>query len=89
VPALEKRVSDLEVKVTQLQHDRTIIASPRAERDAEFNSCVTEANDNYAVNLRANSKERGENTLSISEHVSQKLDGVKRSMLEECKLLYR
>jgi hypothetical protein len=89
VTALEKRVSELELKVKYLEAAQAKSADARSQQEEEFRSCVVEANDDYHSAIRGNGTKNGAASYSVSLPVLQEIERQKQAKLEECKLLYR
>jgi hypothetical protein len=89
IPALEKRVGDLEQKTKQLEADKTKAADEQSQKEVNLQVCVAAANDQYQQNIMSNGTKSRDGRYSVPTVVMTELDHQKQSKIEECRLLYR
>lgn len=89
VPALEKRVSDLETRLKNIEDNQNAKEKADASSEARFKQCIYDADDDFNVNLRNNGTKNGRGGYSVPTTILEQMQRQKQSKYEECKMLYK
>jgi hypothetical protein len=89
VPALEKRISDLEARTKAIEDNQKAKTDADAKNEARFKECIYSADDDFDTNLRNNGEKNGKGGYSVPTPILEQMQRQKQSRYEECKLLYK
>jgi hypothetical protein len=89
VPALEKRIADVEAKMKTVEDKQQAKIDADSINEVNFKECVRSADDDYNSTLRLNGTKNSNGSIAIATSSLQQLQRQKQSKLEECKILYK
>jgi hypothetical protein len=89
VPPLEKRITELETKVKNLEDLQEARANADSIKETDFKQCVYRADDEFDHALRMNGSKNSDGSYAVPTSTLQQIQRQKESKLEECKLLYK
>jgi len=88
VADLEKRVSNLEQNVHQLEADRTKSADEESAKRTQLENCVTEADAQFDTSMMHNGTKQRNGSFDVPMLAMEQMQRQKQGKIEECKLRY-
>jgi hypothetical protein len=73
VSTLEKRITDLEIKVKALEEKQKERADEASVKEAEFKDCVENADRDYMQDVRSNGTKNANGSYAVDLRVEQQL----------------